>query len=38
MPSTITHTYLSLDTLKKVKSKPKDIINNNIEDYKTFAQ
>ena len=32
MPSTITHTYISLDTLKKVKLKPKKIIeerNNN---------
>lgn len=38
MPSTITHTYISLDTLKKVKYKAKKIIENNIEDYKTFAQ
>lgn len=38
MPSTITHTYISLDTLKKIKYSPKKIINNHIEDYKTFAQ
>lgn len=38
MPSTITHTYISLDTLKKVKLKPKKIIEENFEDYKTFAQ
>lgn len=38
MPSTITHTYLSLDILNKLDNKPKNIINNNIEDYKTFAQ
>lgn len=38
MPSTITHTYISLDTLNKVKVKPKQIIKENIEDYKTFAQ
>jgi len=38
MPSTITHTYISLDTLKKIKSSPKKIIENYIEDYKTFAQ
>lgn len=38
MPSTITHSYISLDTLKRVNRKPKQIINNHIEDYKTFAQ
>ena len=38
MPSTITHTYISIDTLKLVKLKPKKIISENIEDYKTFAQ
>lgn len=38
MPSTITHTFISLDTLDKIKDKPKKIIQNNIEDYKTFAQ
>lgn len=38
MPSTITHTYLSLDILKKTKSAPKKIIEENLEDYKTFAQ
>lgn len=38
MPSTITHTYISLDTLKKVNLKPKRIIEKHMEDYKTFAQ
>ena len=38
MPSTITHTYISLDTLEKVNKKPYEIISKNIEDYKTFAQ
>lgn len=38
MPSTITHTYISLDTLKRVKRNPKKIIDYNLEDYKTFAQ
>lgn len=38
MPSTITHTYIALDTLKKIKTKPKKVIHQYIEDYKTFAQ
>ena len=37
MPSTITHTYIGLDILDGLNSKPKEIINKNIEDYKTFC-
>jgi len=38
MPSTITHSYISLDVLNHLKKKPQKIINKHIEDYKTFAQ
>lgn len=37
MPSTITHTYIALDTLDKLNKEPKELILKNIEDYKTFA-
>ena len=38
MPSTITHTHISLDTLKRVNLKPKELISKHLEDYKSFAQ
>lgn len=38
MPSTITHTYIGLDTLKKVNTKPKSIINNHLNNYKVYCQ
>ena len=38
MPSSITHTYISLDILDKLNEKPKELIKPYLEDYKTFAQ
>ena len=38
MPSTITHSYIGLDTLKKVKSEPKKIIENHLNNYKVYCQ
>ena len=38
MPSTITHAYIGLDTLKKLNDKPKEIINNRIDNYKVYCQ
>ena len=38
MPSTITHAYIGLDTLKYVNNKPKDIINKNLNNYKIYCQ
>ena len=38
MPSTITHTYIGLDTLKKLNNKPKKIIENNLNNYKVYCQ
>ena len=38
MPSTITHTYLSMDVFAKLNKKPQNIIKNYLEDYKSFAQ
>ncbi len=38
MPSTVVHTYIGLDTLNKLNSKPKKIINNNVDNYKIYCQ
>ena len=38
MPSTITHTYIGLDTLEKLNKKPKDIIQNHLNNYKVYCQ
>ena len=38
MPSTITHTYIGLDTLEKLNSEPKSIINSHINNYKIYCQ
>ena len=38
MPSTITHTYISIDSLNKLNYQPKRILTNNIENYKTYSQ
>ena len=38
MPSSITHTYIGLDTLKKLNKKPKTIIEKHIDNYKVYCQ
>ena len=38
MPSTITHAYIGLDVLKKLHNKPKDIINNHLDNFKVYCQ
>ena len=38
MPSTITHAYIGLDTINKLKTNPKNIINNHINNYKIYCQ
>lgn len=38
MPSTITHAYIGIDTLKLLNTKPKNIIQNNINNYKIYCQ
>ena len=38
MPSTITHSFIGLDTLKKLNHKPKKIIENRINNYKIYCQ
>ena len=38
MPSTVTHTYIGIDTLKKVNKKPREIINNHLNNYKVYCQ
>ena len=38
MPSTITHAFIGLDTIKKLNTKPKKIINNHIDNYKIYCQ
>ena len=38
MPSTITHAYIGLDTLKKLNDKPRKIIENNLNNYKVYCQ
>ena len=38
MPSTITHCYLGLDTIKKLNKNPREIIEKNINNYKIYCQ
>ena len=38
MPSTITHAYLGLDTLKKLNDKPRAIIKKRINNFKIYCQ
>ena len=38
MPSTITHTYIGIDTLKKLNSKPQSIIKRHLNNYKVYCQ
>ena len=38
MPSSIVHAYIGLDTLKKLKSEPKNIIEKHIDNYKVYCQ
>ena len=38
MPSTITHTFIGLDTIDKLNDKPKRIINDHIDNYKVYCQ
>lgn len=38
MPSTITHAYLSLDTINLLNNKPREILNKRIENFKTYSQ
>lgn len=38
MPSTVTHTFIGLDTIDKLNNKPKEIINNHIDNYKIYCQ
>lgn len=38
MPSTITHGYLGIDTIKKLNKKPQDILNKRLNNYKVYCQ
>lgn len=38
MPSSITHAYIGLDTLKKLNNKPKQLIEKHIDNYKVYCQ
>jgi hypothetical protein len=38
MPCSITHTYIGLDTLKKVHQKPQYIIKKHLNNYKIYCQ
>lgn len=38
MPSTITHTFIGLDTVDKLNNKPKSIINSRINNFKIYCQ
>lgn len=38
MPSTITHAFIGLDTVKKLNNKPKKIIEEHIDNYKIYCQ
>ncbi len=38
MPSTITHTFIGLDTIDKLNDKPKEIINDHLNNYKIYCQ
>ena len=38
MPSTVTHAFLGIDTLKKLNIKPKMIIEERINNFKIYCQ
>ncbi len=38
MPSTITHAFIGIDTIDKLNNKPKEIINNHLNNYKVYCQ
>jgi hypothetical protein len=38
MPSTITHAFIGLDTINKLDNKPKEIINNRLNNFKIYCQ
>ena len=38
MPSTITHGYIGVDTIKKLNKKPKDLLTKNINNFKVYCQ
>ncbi len=38
MPSTLTHAYIGIESLKKLHNKPKNIINKRINNYKIYCQ
>ena len=38
MPSSVVHAYIGLDTLEKLNSKPKTIIEKHIDNYKVYCQ
>ena len=38
MASTLTHTYIGLNTINRLNDKPKEIINKRINNYKIYCQ
>lgn len=38
MPSTITHGYIGLDTIKKLHQKPKDLLTKHVDNFKVYCQ
>lgn len=38
MPSTITHGYIGIDTIKKLTKKPKDLLTKNVNNFKIYCQ
>lgn len=38
MPSTITHGYIGIDTIKKIDKKPKKLLEKNINNFKIYCQ
>ena len=38
MPSTITHAFIGIDTISKLKEKPQKIINSHLNNYKIYCQ
>ena len=38
MPSTITHGYIGLDTVKKLHQKPKKVLERHINNFKVYCQ
>ena len=38
MPSTITHGYIGMDTIKKLTPLPKEILTNHLDNFKVYCQ